>query len=416
DARRPRPDELPEQIRPLALCNAVRLTHERFRTDAQSLIKAVQAALEEASALRREQEEAARKAQAEEDRRREEDAARQRAQAQRDAEERARQENEQARLAAIGGLVPDQIVKAEELGNWDFIKAGDNAAELRDHLARFPGGITERFARIKLEQLVWAGLGAAPTLDQLTDFLAEFPAGTHATAASDRRAALERELAAKQEASERAQREDEAWTAASNAGDLASLRSVLRDWPASRHELTARSRVKALEGPPSRRRLVRGVGAAAGVAALGGAIIGLLRQPPAEPQAPLMTGPAPPPSAPPPPRDRLIRTFTGHSERVNAVAFSPDGRTALSGAADNTLKLWDVATGTLVRTFKGHSNIVLSVAFSPDGRAALSGSWDRTLKLWEIETGKDQRTFSGHSSSVWSVAFSPDGYSVPSSP
>src|SRR5215471_12326900 len=55
EARMPRADELPEAIRPLARRNAVRITHERFRTDAQALIKALQNALKEVEALRRRQ-------------------------------------------------------------------------------------------------------------------------------------------------------------------------------------------------------------------------------------------------------------------------------------------------------------------------------------------------------------------------
>jgi WD40 repeat protein len=51
---------------------------------------------------------------------------------------------------------------------------------------------------------------------------------------------------------------------------------------------------------------------------------------------------------------------------------------------DQTLKLWDVATGKELRTFTGHSKQVLSVAFSPDGRTALSSSYDATLKLWDL--------------------------------
>jgi len=43
----------------------------------------------------------------------------------------------------------------------------------------------------------------------------------------------------------------------------------------------------------------------------------------------------------------------GHTEYVSSVAFSPDGKTALSSAHDNTLRLWDVATGQTLRTFKG---------------------------------------------------------------
>ncbi|RKZ93591.1 MAG: hypothetical protein DRR19_00755 [Candidatus Parabeggiatoa sp. nov. 1] len=64
------------------------------------------------------------------------------------------------------------------------------------------------------------------------------------------------------------------------------------------------------------------------------------------------------------------------------MAFSPDGRYALSGSSDWTLKLWDVASGTEIRTFTGHSHWVRSVAFSSDGHYALSGSNDSTLKLW----------------------------------
>jgi Domain of unknown function (DUF4189)/TIR domain len=51
EARMPRPDELPEAIRPLATRNAVRLTHERFRADVQGLIKALQGALAEVGSL-----------------------------------------------------------------------------------------------------------------------------------------------------------------------------------------------------------------------------------------------------------------------------------------------------------------------------------------------------------------------------
>ncbi|CAI2716970.1 caspase family protein [Nitrospina watsonii] len=104
-----------------------------------------------------------------------------------------------------------------------------------------------------------------------------------------------------------------------------------------------------------------------------------------------------------------VRTFTGHTYLVTSVAFSPDGRYALSGSVDYTLKLWEVETGKEVRTFRGHKHGVTSVAFSPDGRYALSGSWDETLKLWEVATGKEVRTFTGHTSAVLPAAFSPDG-------
>jgi WD40 repeat protein len=102
--------------------------------------------------------------------------------------------------------------------------------------------------------------------------------------------------------------------------------------------------------------------------------------------------------------------FTGHTKQINAVAFSPDGKTALSGSVDTTLILWDVATGKEIRPLKGHTQEVRAVVFSPDGKTALSGSVDKTLILWDVATGKEiLPPFVGHDGAVNAVAFSPDG-------
>jgi WD40 repeat protein len=79
-----------------------------------------------------------------------------------------------------------------------------------------------------------------------------------------------------------------------------------------------------------------------------------------------------------------VRTLSGHTSCVNSVAFSPDGRLLASGSDDDTIKLWEVASGSLVRTLSGHTSYVTSVAFSPDGRLLASGSLDHTIKLWDI--------------------------------
>jgi WD40 repeat protein len=109
---------------------------------------------------------------------------------------------------------------------------------------------------------------------------------------------------------------------------------------------------------------------------------------------------------------RERNTLSGHQGSVSAVAFSPDGKTVLSGSYDNTLKLWDTTSGKLLNTLRGHQDSVSAVAFSPDGKTVLSGSWDKTLKLWDTNSGKLLHTLSGHQGYVSAVAFSPDGKTV----
>ena len=85
------------------------------------------------------------------------------------------------------------------------------------------------------------------------------------------------------------------------------------------------------------------------------------------------------------------------SVNVYSVAFSPDGETLASGSGDlandanNTVRLWDVSTGTEKQVLTGHTDAVRSVAFSPDGQTLASGSGDNTVRLWDVSTGTEIR-------------------------
>ena len=104
--------------------------------------------------------------------------------------------------------------------------------------------------------------------------------------------------------------------------------------------------------------------------------------------------------------------FPVHDERVSTCRSSPDGREVLLGCRNGTLELWDRTNGRFVRSFTGHKGAVTDCAFSPGGREVLSASEDRTLELWDRATGRLVRTFEGATEAVRACAFSPDGETV----
>jgi WD40 repeat protein len=104
-----------------------------------------------------------------------------------------------------------------------------------------------------------------------------------------------------------------------------------------------------------------------------------------------------------------VRRYEGHTHAVTSVTVLADGRRALSGAADMTLRVWDLETGAEVRRFEGHTDAVTSVTVLADGRRALSGSYDNTLRVWDLETGAEVRRLEGHDDGVADVTVLADG-------
>jgi WD40 repeat protein len=94
--------------------------------------------------------------------------------------------------------------------------------------------------------------------------------------------------------------------------------------------------------------------------------------------------------------------------RAETAAFTPDGRSFLTGCQHN-LRLWDSATGALLREFGGSPAVINKLCFAPKGDVLATMGEDGTLTLWSVASGEQLNWKPAHPGGSHWVAFSPDG-------
>ena len=87
------------------------------------------------------------------------------------------------------------------------------------------------------------------------------------------------------------------------------------------------------------------------------------------------------------------KALAGHSQEVEALALSKDGKFLASASQDNTVLIWDLSKAKNTQTIKGHTDYVTGVSFSPDGKQLVTTSKDKTVRVWDIAGAKEIANF-----------------------
>ncbi|KFG86587.1 pre-mRNA splicing factor prp46 [Metarhizium anisopliae] len=104
---------------------------------------------------------------------------------------------------------------------------------------------------------------------------------------------------------------------------------------------------------------------------------------------------------------KLMRVISGHLGWVRSLAVEPGNKWFASGAGDRTIKIWDLATGSLRLTLTGHISTVRGLVVSPRHPYLFSCGEDKMVKCWDLETNKVIRHYHGHLSGVYTLALHP---------
>ncbi len=109
------------------------------------------------------------------------------------------------------------------------------------------------------------------------------------------------------------------------------------------------------------------------------------------------------------PQANTLFICMGHSSRVTAVAWSPDGKYLASASYDKTVQIWNANNGSNLLTYKAHGARVNALSWSPDSKYLASASHDQTVQVWDACNGRTLHTYDHHHTRVYAVAWSPDG-------
>ena len=110
---------------------------------------------------------------------------------------------------------------------------------------------------------------------------------------------------------------------------------------------------------------------------------------------------------------KISPDYVGHNGAVTCLALvPPKGQLLVSGGADRTVRVWDVASKKQIRSFQGHLGRITAVAARGDGGQLASGSEDGAIRVWDLNATDEHRALTDATDSLWAVAFSPDGKRV----
>lgn len=104
-----------------------------------------------------------------------------------------------------------------------------------------------------------------------------------------------------------------------------------------------------------------------------------------------------------------LRRFHGHTAQIRAMDFRPDTNQLLTAGVDRTARLWDLATGRQLRIFRGHKDAIIAAVFNGDGTRFYTVGSDHTLRVWNTKKRRALHVFHKGFENLDDAGFSADG-------